>query len=425
MKLVCTPVVALLPTRSDSTLPVLLYGRSDGKSSVSIGAAINEDLNRRGFAVNSTMRDLLSLALSVIAADVAVLKPKSADGWTREIELVVSVSEPDRWNTKCDLIEQILRFLTTDIWKVSFVKCDHQFELPKHVTKSSSEVISLLSGGIDSLVGALDLTADGLRPLVVSQTVTGDADKQVKFAREIAGGLEHLQLNHNVHWAETNDKNQRARSFIFLTYGILAATCTEAYDEGKPIILYVCENGLISINPPLTATRVGSLSTRTTHPVFISLLQRLLHELGFRVLLKNPYQYKTKGEMLAECRDQQYLLANAHLATSCGRYRRNGFKHCGRCVPCLIRRAAFYRWPLQDQSIYVYSNLGLSDSNHSGFDDVRSAAMAVAELDELGINRILGSSLSSSLVLDVDSLRSVAERGLREVGAFLFNAGVK
>ena len=88
------------------------------------------------------------------------------------------------------------------------------------------------------------------------------------------------------------------------------------------IILFVCENGFISVNPPLTNTRLGSLSTRTAHPVFLKLFQRLLDAADLRVHIENPYRFKTKGEMLKECSDQEFLKKNAHITTSCGRFGR-------------------------------------------------------------------------------------------------------
>jgi len=425
MKLICTPTRTSLPEVSEMTLPVFLYGRGDATEMVSVGAAVAEEIAGQGLTLSTRGWDLLSLALSVIAADTAVLKPHTPDGWTREIELSVAVSDADFWITQSQLIERILQFLTTDIWSISFVPTAFEPPSPKERIVPNEEAVALLSGGVDSLVGVIDLITRGVRTFAVSQIVLGDADKQTKFATELGGGLRHLQLNHNVNWAETNDLNQRARSFIFLVYGALAATTVRNYLDGASVSLYVSENGLISINPPLTDGRLGSLSTRTTHPVFLSLFQQLLWNAGIRVDLINPYQFKTKGEMLAECGNQDYLIANAHLATSCGRYRRNGFRHCGRCVPCMIRRAAFHRWPQQDQTIYVYGDLGRNDSDHAGFDDVRSAFMAVEIVEESGIDSLLGSSLASDMITDTSPYQKVAERGIAEVGAFLKNAGVK
>ena len=122
------------------------------------------------------------------------------------------------------------------------------------------------------------------------------------------------------------------------------ASALKRYHDGEDVTLYVCENGFISINAPLTDARLGSLSTRTTHPVYMGHFQKLLSAADLRITLEIPYQFKTKGEMLAACSDQPFLRTVAHASTSCGRYARNGYKHCGRCLPCLIRRAAFHTW---------------------------------------------------------------------------------
>src|SRR5690606_4084156 len=137
----------------------------------------------------------------------------------------------------------------------------------------------------------------------VSQVAQGDKQKQLYLASEIGGGLSHLQLNHVAHFPHKSERSQRARSLIFLAYGVLLATSLKRYEMGKSVPLYICENGFISINPPLALDRLGSLSTRTTHPVFLSLIQKLLDEAGLKVKLHNPYQFLTKGEMLVQCAD--------------------------------------------------------------------------------------------------------------------------
>jgi hypothetical protein len=210
-----------------------------------------------------------------------------------------------------------------------------------------------------------------------------------------------------------------------LAYGVLAATATKQYHEGQPVTLYVCENGFISINPPLTTGRLGSLSTRTTHPVFLGLFQRLLDAAGLRVRVENPYQFMTKGEMLARCANQDFLRKNARQTTSCGRFARNGYKHCGRCVPCLVRRAALHAWGETDGTIYVYRDLSRDNGDHARFDDVRSTAMAVAEVRADGLDGWLGTSLSTALLGDVAPYKETVERGLQELGSFLEVAGVR
>lgn len=206
---------------------------------------------------------------------------------------------------------------------------------------------------------------------------------------------------------------------------MLAATSLKRYHDGQTVPLYVCENGLIAINPPLTPRRLGSLSTRTAHPVFLGLVQSLLSDVGIRSEIENPYAFKTKGEMLAGCTDQELLSQYAASTTSCGRFARMGYCHCGRCVPCLIRRAAFNAWGHRDTTTYRYLRLSKRDADHSFFDDVRSAAVAVAEIQSSGLERWLGATLASPIIVDATPYQEVVSRGMKELSRFLTKAGIK
>ena len=260
----------------------------------------------------------------------------------------------------------------------------------------------------------------------MSQTVRGDAENQRAFAQLLGGGLRHMQLNHNAEVPNPeNPPSQRARSLIFIAEGILAATSLKAYGDGAEIVLYMAENGFISINPPLTGARLGSLSTRTTHPVFLRLIQELLVAAGLRIRIVNPYQFKTKGEMLRECLNQSIVREYAHATTSCGRFKKYGYRHCGRCVPCLVRRAAFLAAGYEDKTLYVYNDLGRDEDDHAGFDDVRSAAMALAESKAVGLESWIGTSLSTALLGDVSAYQHTVDRGLKELSSLFDLHGVK
>ena len=165
--------------------------------------------------------------------------------------------------------------------------------------------------------------------------------------------------------------------------------------------------------------------TRTAHPEFLNRMQAILNAAGLHVHIENPYKLKTKGEMLIECGDQDFLKEEASRSTSCGRFQRFNYRHCGRCVPCQVRRAAFLAWGQQDTTDYVYEPLGKNDADHAGFDDVRSAAMAIAEVKAQGLDAWLGSALSMPQIGDVPRLRALIARGLDEVAALHAAYGVK
>lgn len=425
MRIICAPQSHAFNGTADA-VDVVLYSRADRPTRGQAGAAVKDAVLKSGYHPAPKAWDFLSLALAVTAADLAGFRSKSPDGWTRVFELEVAVADPAFWNTHSELVNRFLGFLTTDKWTVTFIDGGFAPKPPKKAVLPPEDCVSLLSGGLDSFIGNLDLVANGKKPFAVSQIVVGDREKQSLFAALMAGGLRHFQVNHNAGVpVEESPPSQRARSLIFLAYGVLTATTLKQYHSGKDVTLYACENGFISINPPLTDMRLGSLSTRTTHPAFLGLVQQVLDAAGLHVRIENPYQLKTKGEMMSECLDQQVLKAYASRTTSCGRYLQHGFKHCGRCVPCLVRRAAFRAADIADTSAYVYKDLGRDDKWHARFDDVRSVAIAVADAKTEGLDRWLGAALSTTLLGDVSALQDMVGRGLGELESLLKHHGVK
>lgn len=409
---------SVLGHSKESTTPILLFEKETSSQIPTAGWSAAAAVRRQNLQPDPAAWDLLAIALSVVVADGENNRSNSPDGWTREFEMDILLNDPDRWEPLAQSFSSALRFLTTDLWTMSYSGGGVLPKAPKKPNYPATDSVALLSGGLDSLVGAIDLSAQGRKLFAVSQTVRGDAEKQGRFARVIGGGLEHLQVNHNASTRRgEKETSQRSRSLIFLAFAVLAATATQRYIDGDTVPVYVCENGFIAINPPLTNARIGSLSTRTAHPEFLGRMQQLLDAAGLRVRIENPYAEKTKGEMLQNCLDQTLLMSEAPISTSCGRFQRFNYRHCGRCVPCQIRRAAFTAWPGDDPTPYVYEDLGKPDEDHSAFDDVRSLAFARLTVQEDGLDRWLGPALSSPLISNRAALRDMLQRGLDELGS--------
>lgn len=428
MKLVCAPDDYAFA--EDGALNVVLYGQAgptpaNRSPRGSAGQAAMNHILRARLHVAPRAWDFLSLALAVVTADLAGLRSESADGWTRELDLTIAVGDPLFWNSQVGAIEAALKFLSTDRWRLCFVSGGLQPTPPREAVRPHEDCVVLLSGGLDSLVGAIDLAAMGKKPLAVSNVVRGDGDNQIAFAGAIGKGLRHLPLNHNATPPWRKEESQRARSLIFIAFGILGATTLKAYHEGNDVPFYVCENGFIAINPPLTGTRLGSLSTRTAHPEFLNRIRDVLAAAGLRIKLSNPYEHRTKGEMMLACKDQTKLKALAAQSVSCGRYRVFNYKHCGRCIPCQVRRAAFLAWDGKlDKTFYCYGPLGQRDADHAHFDDVRSLAMAIREVAVGGIDPWLGSALSYPRMGSRAPICGLVKRGLEELSALHEHLGV-
>lgn len=417
MKVAAIPSGVAVPAGQD--LVVDLFGQFDSNGHGAVGANIPRIIRNERLRATAHAWDFAAISMAVVAADEGCQRSGSADGWTRQIELTIAVSDSRFWGEQAENISRMLAFLTGDIWTVRFVGGGIQPAPDKKAASRPEDVICLLSGGLDSLIGAIDLVKKGSKPLFVSQVAKGDKKQQQVFAQTISPNSLHLQMNHNTRMPHASERSQRARSMGFFGFGALAATSLQAYEAGQRVPLVIPENGYISVNVPLTPLRRGSLSTRTTHPHFLAMLQQLFDAAGLRIDISNPYQLKTKGEMLKACLDQPKLKKLASHSTSCGRYARSGFQQCGRCVPCLVRRAAFEEWGGGDATKYRFDDLGKAGPRYRDFDDVRSTAMAISTLNSVGINGWVGGALHSVALAERRNLAAVAVRGLREIERFL------
>lgn len=389
----------------------------------SVGTNWLHALKKTCFPIDHLAWDFAVIAAGVIVADQAVHRSHSPNGWTRVIEVEIDVLNPQAWIRVTPLLKRALGFLTGDHWHLNFTKgltvCP-QTDSPKRLPH---DCVSLLSGGLDSLIGAIDLKSQSYNPYFVSQKARGDSAKQVDYARMISGNDQsHFQFGETVHLPKgmKADTSHRSRSILFLAMGIVAACGTAKYPtlkKSQKIPLFVPENGFISVNVPLTPTRLGSHSTKTTHPYFMKMIQTVLDEIGLKVELRNPYQWKTKAEMIKNCGNKKLLDRLIFTSTSCGRYART-YTHCGRCVPCIIRRSAIYACYRNDKTVYRFEDLVQDDHHHAKFSDVQGVKMAIAQAKRFGVEKWAGSSISTVLIPDVTSCISMLDKSMDELGRF-------
>ena len=375
-----------------------------------VGLSIIRELRNSKICPSTLAFDFLIIAYAVVAADKAILRKTSSDGWTREIELTVFVHEQDKWQAEKKKLEEMLRFLTGDFWTITFKKIIKSIVPVQQYPLHDNDCISLLSGGMDSLVGAIDLHEMGKKPLFVSQVVRGDAEHQRMYANSV-GSNNLCQWSNNIKIHGTSENSTRARSILFFAYA-LVASCGIKCNGNEKKEIYVPENGFISLNIPLDSLRIGSLSTKTTHPVYMRSLQKIWDDLGMNVTLVLPYKYKTKGEVLIGCKNQALMKSLIFGSTSCGKYLRHGMRHCGTCVPCLVRRASFLKANMNDDTEkgYCTENLNASDSR-----DLAAAAIACIQMDSYGIESLVKGALSFASDDERAIYLGVIIRGLDEI----------
>ncbi len=419
IRLFCTPSPARAEqSRRTGHLPVVLYGVGNSQLA-GVGHPIVEECRWLTRAPSQRAWDFLSFALAVTAADSFVKRADAANGWTREIGLKVELLNPTPWQTISSELEQTLRFLTGDIWQLEFQ--GRGTPIPSLKTRrwkdAACDSVCLFSGGLDSLIGALDLIAGARIPYLVSCAYPKDAEKQDFLVREL--GIKrnrHFPANPDPRWDHTNETSMRARSFLFLALGTLIAS-TLRRKKTEPMELYMPENGFISLNVPLSDRRIGSLSTRTTHPHFIAGIEQMLTAMDLNVRIINPYQFKTKGEMIGECKEPAVLKRLSGATVSCGKWKRKS-QQCGRCFPCLIRRAAFKAAKITDPTDYRFTSLSEVDDPEDIL-AVRLACLKMRTDPERWIRRSGPIPADSSVR---HALADVFRRGLAEVDRYVSKA---
>ncbi len=415
----------------------------DGRLEHGVGKTLR-DLNDVGVCPTEIGVDLLLFAALVHAADTRIARAtESQDTWTREIRIVTPVSAPERWSACAELLAEMLNFLSGDLWCLEFVARPAAFgslrpSKPTSVAQAFDQV-SLFSGGLDSLIGAIDVLERGATPLLVSHAsegATSDAqgtcfDGLTKHyaTRTFSRVRAWITFQEGLVSDVRAESTTRGRSFLFIALGVAAGT-----GLGQAFALAVPENGLIALNVPLDVLRLGSLSTRTTHPFYLARWNDLLTALGISGVVQNPYWNRTKGEMVTECLNGALLKQLVPASMSCSSpakarwqgQKGHGSEHCGYCLPCLIRRAAIEKaWGRgHDPTTYTLADLRnhALDTNQSEGQQVRSFQMGIARLkSKPGIENFLihkpGSLRDEASRLP--ELAAVYRRGMEEVGELL------
>jgi 7-cyano-7-deazaguanine synthase in queuosine biosynthesis len=350
------------------------------------------------------------------------------DAWSREISIHAPVTDVALWSKAAPRLTELLSFLTGDEWTVKF-RNKIPSEPPaigKH-TDPKPDAVCLFSGGLDSFVGAIDLLAANHRLALVSHY--GHTQREQIAAYEALKPkyeAQMLPLRFFLVPPRSSDEQivestMRARSILFLALGTCVAS---ALPSGTP--LYIPENGLISLNIPLTFGRAGTHSTRTTHPHTIDLYRQLLDALGIEVALHTPYRFMTKGEMLRNCQDQNVLKSGVHSTMSCSRpqagrfHRRPVGQHCGYCVPCIIRRASLHSVGLDEEPrVRDVLSHEIRANEAAGYDK-RAFLMAISRMKDMSPLEITSEILGAGPIdeTELDGLTGVFTRGMDEVNRF-------
>lgn len=375
--------------------------------------------------------ELLLFSAAVYALDKLVARSWATDGWTREFDLSMPVAVPKLWRSQQERLVEALSFLTGDQWRLTFFKREHSIFRPRprrrrRLLLTQPDAVCLLSGGLDSLIGAIDrlVAKPGDKLLFVGHhdgQMAGPLDDQKGLLQPLRSAYPDRTASLLVRIGHTGTAEEitlRSRSFVFIALGMYASAAL----GNVPLIMP--ENGTISVNVPLTPSRRGSCSTRTTHPHFMQLMRIIVAGLGGTGHLENPLQFKTKGEAVMQCLNQQFLASVANNSVSCAKrghkrtWVRRTANGCGRCMPCIYRRAALHSAGL-DTEMYgldiCKNEVDVDNRLEQGPNDLRAC---FSFLKKRPSTREIERLLITSGPLVLESLRAhadVVERAMDEI----------
>ena len=180
---------------------------------------------------------------------------------------------PGRWNAVRTLLNNTVGTLSGDNVQFNFVKKreDQHSGRTRDVDQASnacsSDSVALFSGGLDSFAGAVYLIQQGRQPLLASHYVSGLKGVQGRLVQALENRMdvkfEHFQYRITSGRSaetrfplKTRESTHRARSFLFMSLAAVAAK-VRGFSE-----IFICENGVLSLNVPISDARKGSRSTR-------------------------------------------------------------------------------------------------------------------------------------------------------------------
>jgi 7-cyano-7-deazaguanine synthase in queuosine biosynthesis len=370
----------------------------------------------------STAKDLLRVITAAYIADRTTSRP--AQALNRDLHLSVHLTAPDAWTqTALDGTVDLLHWLTGDTWTLQVLAAQPTSGQAKPAANpATAHTVSLLSGGLDSLCGALLRLDQAESTLFLGHVGSANAVSRAQrlVHEQLRARQQGLRYQRYALRPTTGirESTPRTRSLLFIAMAIAAAS-----GHGARQVL-VPENGFTSINPPLEPSRGGPLTTRSTHPWTFHALRELLHELSLDAITAfNPHADLTKGELVGAAlrprSTEDRTLAAVTLSCAkpnAGRPKGgNPNLNCGLCVACLVRRGAFLAANRHDETTYLIDIL-TGDAKQAFMHCRRHDVAAWRYATEAGFDdiRVLASGLWPPDT-DFDDVLAICHRGLKEL----------
>jgi 7-cyano-7-deazaguanine synthase in queuosine biosynthesis len=360
--------------------------------------------------------DLLEIAAYVYAADSAVARGagwsngRSKEAWERDFHFVIPVRDLDFWsrNDVIGTLVQLLRFLADDNFSFEFQSLAKTRNIQEYLDVGPDEEwpfydlerVIMFSGGLDSLAGTIEQASQGRKIALVSHRPVSTQNRRTKelfrlLDNRFQGQLVHIPVWVNKAGKLSSEYTQRTRSFLFATLGTAVAESLRA--SGVRFF----ENGVVSLNFPVADEVVRARASRTTHPVALDLIERLLTmvlERPFKV--DNPFILRTKGEVVRSIADHGHAdLISQTRSCAHGMFVSTSQWHCGTCSQCIDRRVAIMSEELEEwDNDHDYETSVFTGERKSGYEQNMAINYARHAIE---MNRLSESGLEERFNLDL------------------------
>jgi len=336
--------------RGKDAVPLSLWG-NDSNVMLKVG-----DISQKMVAnIAPALIDLLEIATYVYCADQATTRGGGSSReygakWRRQFQFHIPVREPDLWSSKpvrtalCDT----LGFLSDDEYEFTFKKLAKPEPVDQYLdfgdggaTGFQAEEVILFSGGLDSLGGAIqEAIADKRSIALVSHRSSPKIDsRQRALLEDLKKHIPSKQPFHVPVWINKDkalgrEYTQRTRSFLYASLGAIVARIFDL----QRIRFY--ENGVVSINLPISPQVVGGRATRTTHPQVLNGFSEIFSAIFQKPFaVENPFRWMTKAEVVKSIRDRGCGDLIKHTVSCTHVWEMTNLKtHCGTCSQCIDRR---------------------------------------------------------------------------------------
>lgn len=278
----------------------------------------------------------------------------------KKLTLIVPVNNLHVFNSIKEELEVLINYMTNgEKWSINF---EYQKKKKKisRVQKNISEEIKYdsvctLSGGLDSMAGSV-MERENKTVYVTYETNPIEVNNSNIIYEQLIGNQNNKHVVVKKKFFDKKEQyTERSRSLIFIASCLIYAD----YYKIKEIKIY--ENGIMSLNPKFNFSR---RVTKTTNQKTLFLINDILKKLGIDIEVKNPFKYKTKGDIL-ELIPKEYNSYIKNNTRTCSknpgiRHFRNKAKgnfHCGLCIACLLRQIGMIYNEKEDVEYLLPENL--------------------------------------------------------------------